>query len=138
MKRLVILSLLLLVATGSAQERPRYTEEQLKKLRELVNTTRETATELQGKLERHQRALAQLYDDYEFDEAKARRLQNAIVDLQRQLLENHLRMQTELRGIVDKDQFQVLKLRIKGAVQPQPKTTPNPQSNTDNKQPEKR
>lgn len=110
-------ALLLVNQTDRPQPAP-LNEEQLTRLRELIRTTQEAAAALQTRLDELERSLAGVYAEYELDERKAGRLQAAIVDLQRQKLANHHKMQTELRTIVGKERFDVLKQRLRLIVQP--------------------
>lgn len=130
MRMFLVLSLLLIVsAAATSDDRPApppYTEEQLKQLRELVRTTREEGARLQGQLEERQRDLAELYNQYELNERAAQQLQLEIVDLQRQLLANHHKMQKELRAIVSKERFTVLSQRLNRAMAPKEKPPERP------------
>jgi uncharacterized protein YhaN len=113
MGALSVLTAVLLVGQPADKELPPLSEEQVAKLRKLVRVTQEAAAMLQAQLDEAERALAAVYAEYELDERKAVRLQNAIVDLQRQKLANYHKMQTELRTIVGRERFDVLKQRLK-------------------------
>lgn len=120
-------TLLVLAQNADKPAPPPITEEQAMKLRELVRTTQSKAAELQAQLDERQRELAALYAEYELKERQARRLQLEIVDLQQQMLANYHNMQTELRKIVGKERFEVLRQRLNrivppaGAKEPEPK-----------------
>lgn len=61
--------------------------------------------ELSETLRARRQALETLYKDYDLDTGKARSLNNQINDTQKAMLEQHLRLQTELRKILTEDQF---------------------------------
>lgn len=96
-------------------------EDQVKQLRELMQTTQTTASTLQGQLEVKQRELAKVYAQYELNQRQALRLQSEIVELQKQLLANHHKLQVELRSIVGQERFEMLRLRILSSLTPKPK-----------------
>ena len=70
--------------------------------------------------------MAALYADYDLNERQAQRLQLEIVDLQRQMLANYHGMQTELRKIVGKERFEVLRQRLNRVVPPAGVKEPEP------------
>jgi chromosome segregation ATPase len=117
-----MIPLLLLSATLLGQaEKPSpspLTEEQVSRLRELVRATSETAKRLQAQLDEKQQQLARVYAQFELNERLATRLESEIVELQRQLLANHHKMQVELRTIVEKERFEVLRQRLSRALAP--------------------
>lgn len=92
--------------------------EQSRRVRELARSVQDRATLLQAKLEERQRELAELYNEFELDEPRCQALQADIVELQRELLANHHRMQVELRAIVDQERFLVLRQRLKYILSP--------------------
>lgn len=86
--------------------------------RELVQRTQDQSTLLQARLGQRQRQLSAVYTRFDLDDAEARRLQEEIVELQRQLLANHHRLQVELRSLVSRDHFETLRLRVERMVSP--------------------
>jgi len=119
MKLLPFVALLLVQA-----ERPTpapLNEEQVKQLRALMYATQTTATTLQGQLDEKQRELAKVYAQYELNQRQALRLQTEIMELQKQLLANHHKLQVELRSIVGEERFEMLRLRILSSLTPKPK-----------------
>jgi hypothetical protein len=106
----------------TAEETPpvKLLQEQTVRVRQLVGAVQAEATLLQAKLDERQRELAELYTQYELDEPRAQKLQSEIVELQRALLANHHRMQVELRVIVDRERFLVLRQRLRYILAPTP------------------
>lgn len=96
-------------------------EDQVKQLRELMQTTHSTAATLQTQLEEKQRELAKVYSQYELNQRQALRLQGEIMEVQKQLLANHHKLQIELRSIVGQERFDLLRLRILNSLTPKPK-----------------
>jgi predicted NACHT family NTPase len=96
-------------------------EEQVKQLRALMYTTQTTAATLQGQLDEKQRELAKVYAQYELNQRQALRLQSEIMELQKQLLANHHKLQVELRSIVGQERFEMLRLRVLNSLTPKPK-----------------
>jgi Spy/CpxP family protein refolding chaperone len=88
------------------------TEQQLQKIRPVIRGTQAETARAQTRLGECQRELAALYAHYELDEAAARKLQDEIVELQRQLLTAHHRMQKALRAVVTAEQFERLRRRL--------------------------
>lgn len=117
---------LLVLGQGDKPAPPPLTDEQVTKLRELVRSTQSKAAELQSQLDERQRELAALYAEYELKGRQAQRLQLEIVDLQRQMLANYHHMQTELRQIVGKERFEVLRQRLSRVVSPTGVKEPEP------------
>jgi G3E family GTPase len=122
----VNLALVFLVAAAAPSQTPApkdraispLSAEQIAQVRELVRSTQSQAAILQTRLDERQRQLARVYAEYEFDDRKAQDLQKEVVDLQRQLLANHHRMQVELRSIVPKQRFEMLRRRLEQIVSP--------------------
>jgi len=109
----------LLLVQPPEKTMPPLSEEQATQLRALVRSTQENAAALQGQLDDKQRALAGLFAEYELKERQARKLEEEIIDLQRLLLANHHKMQVELRTIVGKERFDILRQRV-GRILPAP------------------
>ena len=113
-----------------AQERPApapLTEQQLQRIRPIIQGTQAETARLQTRLIECQRELAALYAHYELDEAAARKLHDEIVELQRQLLSAHHRMQKALRATVDAGQFERLRRRLENAAAPAAKPEAKPE-----------
>src|SRR5262249_29698837 len=89
------LFLLLAAAADPVPEPPPLTEDQRARISKLANDTKQEADRLKGLLDQNQRALAGVYDQYELDEAKATKLEAEILDVQKQMLANHRKMQVE-------------------------------------------
>jgi len=88
------------------------TDQQLQKIRPVIRGAQAETARRQNRLGECQRELAVLYARYDLDEAAARKLQDEIVELQRQLLTAHHRMQKALRASVDAAQFERLRRRL--------------------------
>lgn len=109
-----------------AQDQPApapLTEPQLQRIRPIVQGTQAETARAQARLAECQRELAGLYARYELDEAAARKLQDEIVDLQRQLLTAHHRMQKALRATVNAEQFERLRRRLEQAAAADPEAS---------------
>ncbi len=128
-----------LFTTLGQEETPRLNlrADQTRRVRDLARSVLDRATLLQAKLEERQRELAALYNEFELDEQRCETLQLEIVELQRELLANHHRMQVELRAIVDRERFLVLRQRLRYIVSPPtqspsapPVDTPQPSSDS--------
>ena len=102
---------------------PPLTEQQLQRIRPVVQGTQAETARAQARLAECQRELAGIYARYELDEAAARQLQNEIVDLQRQLLTSHHRMQKALRATVNAEQFERLRRRLEQAAAAAPEAS---------------
>ncbi|GIW81663.1 MAG: hypothetical protein KatS3mg105_3470 [Gemmatales bacterium] len=94
---------------------PPLSEDQVARLRRLVQTTQQNVRKIQTQLDDLESRLAQVYGQYDLDEQHAQELIGRIVDLQRQKLENYQRMHIELRKIVGKERFEILKERLRRA-----------------------
>jgi hypothetical protein len=105
------LFVLLVAAADPVPEPPPFTEDQRARISKLANDTKQEADRLKGLLDKQQRELAAVYDEYELDEAKATKLEDEVLDLQKQMLANHRKMQVELRTLVGKERFQLLRRR---------------------------
>jgi len=107
---------ILLSADADPPSPPPLSQEQLVRVRGLVQEVQAQATLLQARLDQRQRELADVYTVYELDEPRAQKLQAEIVELQRRLLANHHRMQAELRAIVSRERFEFLRKRLANVV----------------------
>ena len=121
MMTLSLLAGMLLAAQNDKPQMPPLNQEQLVRLKELIRTTSTTTATLQTQLEEKQRLLARVYAQYELQERLANKLEQDIVELQKQMLANYHKMQVELRTIVEKERFEVLRQRLERAVVPPPK-----------------
>jgi hypothetical protein len=97
---------------------PPLTQEQSARIQQLVRSTQEESTRLKDRLEKCERELARQYTEYQLDAAAVDQLEKDILDLQRQTLANHRKMQVELRAIVDKERFQTLRQRLERILGP--------------------
>jgi len=79
--------------------------QQKERLDSLSSRVRSTNRELGRRLEGRRRELNLLYDRYEMDEPRARRLRQEIHEVQGELLELHHSFQLELRKILTIEQF---------------------------------
>jgi hypothetical protein len=91
---------------------PPLTVEQRERIGKLAAETQREAARLKDQLEKRQSDLTRLYAQYELDENAANAVEADILDLQKQLLSNYRKMQMELRALVGKDRFTVLKKRL--------------------------
>ncbi len=117
----------LMVAAEDSAPPPTLTSTQLARVRELVRMTQDQSSLLQARLSERQRALARLYAQFELDGRAAQELQDEIIELQRQLLANHHQMQVEVRKVVGKERFEILRRRLERVLTPsgtRPTTTP--------------
>jgi septal ring factor EnvC (AmiA/AmiB activator) len=93
-------------------------EKQLQRIRPAIHRTQAETARLQTRLAHCQSELAALYAHYDLDEPAAHKIQDEIVDLQRQLLTSHHRLQKALRETVDAGQFERLRRRLEQAAPP--------------------
>ena len=100
---------------------PPLTEAQLGRIRPVIQRTQAETARLQTRLGECQRELTALYARYDLDESAARQLQEEVVDLQRQLLTAHHRMQKALRAAVNAAQFDRLRRRLEQAIASDPR-----------------
>ncbi len=122
------MSALLLCSTLMFADEPQVkpaplTSAQYSQLRLLIQRTQERDRELKTALSQRQRELTLVYSQFEFSVDHAERLQSDIIELQRQLLANYHNLQTELRRIVGRERFEILKRRIDNALASDAKNT---------------
>jgi septal ring factor EnvC (AmiA/AmiB activator) len=96
------------------------TDQQLQRMRPIIQATQTETARTQARLAECQRELVTLYARYDLDEAAARKLQDEIVELQRRLLTSHHRMQKALRATVSQEQFERLRRRLELSSAPSP------------------
>ena len=108
----------LAVATQDSAPPPPLTSTQLARVRELVSKNQNKSALQQARLSACQSALAWVYARFELDEKEAQKLQIEIVELQRQLLANHHQMQVEVRKVVGKERFEMLRRRLERVLTP--------------------
>ena len=115
-----IWSLLMPLAFAAAPDNPPtpLSDDQRTNIQRLVRTTQEESARLKDLLDKRQQELARLYTHYDLDTAAVDRLEKDILEVQRQTLANYRTMQVELRKIVGKDRFQVLRQRLERIVGP--------------------
>lgn len=112
MFRAIAVIVLLGLATSIQAEPPPLTEDQRAKIGKLANETKQEADRLKTLLDQRQRELADVYAQYKLDETKATKFETEILDIQRQMLANHRKMQVELRTLVGEERFNLLRKRI--------------------------
>src|SRR5262245_11528713 len=100
-----------LLLTGPQDKAP-LTDAQRERLTKLVHTTQKENEDLKAKLEQRQRELARHYAEFDLNEKAVTKLQAEVIDLQRKLLDNYHRLQVELRMIVGRERFVVLRQRL--------------------------
>ena len=98
-------------------EPPPLTQEQRDRISKLATETQQESIRLKALLEKHQRELTRLYGEYELDAKEAKKIEADILDLQKQLLDNYHKMQVELRTLVGKERFLILKKRLDNLLQ---------------------
>ena len=108
----MILCASLVLATTTRAEPPPLTEEQRLQIAKLANETKQDADRLKALLDRKQRELADVYALYKLDEEKATKLEAEILNVQKQMLANHRKMQIELRTLVGEERFNLLRTRL--------------------------
>src|SRR5262245_56373938 len=119
------------ISAKSSAEPPPLTEEQRDKVSRLARETQQEAAHLKALLERRQQELAAAYAEYELDEQRVSKLEAEVLEAQKQMLANYRRMQTELRTVVGKERFAVLRKRIDHMLQTPPDSSarrPEPSS----------
>ncbi len=107
----------ILIVAGQPEDRPRLTQTQVTRLQQVVRRTQSRNTSLRAGLGDRQRQLVAAYSKFELDETRISQLHKEVIDLQRDLLNNYRDLQTELRGIVGKQQFSHFKKRIDGILE---------------------
>lgn len=108
----LLLFAVLALGPSDKPEPPPLTEEQTRRIKKLVEETQAESARLKALLEQRQKELARHYAEYELDEKAVQKLEAEILDAQRQTLANYHKMQVELRTIVGKERFLMLKQRI--------------------------
>jgi len=121
MLRTISLLALLSWATIAVAEPPPLTDEQRARISKLANETKQESDRLKALLDLRQRELAEVYAQYKLDEEKATRLETDVLDLQRQMLTNHHKMQVELRMLVGEERFNQLRRRLDNMLKTPPK-----------------
>jgi hypothetical protein len=106
-----ILLALLALPQGEKQPPP-LTEAQRTRIAKLANDTQKETARLRALLEARQKELAAVYGEYELDEKRAARLEAEIIDLQKKMLAAYRKMQIELRTLIGKERFVILKRRL--------------------------
>jgi hypothetical protein len=118
MTTLVVLMALLAVDQREL-DRPPLAEPQIAQIRKLVQATKENEAKLKRLLNVRQQELIAEYAEFEVDEKRILRLQQEIVDLQRQLLVNYHRFQLGLRQATGPEHFNSIKARVDQYVRPE-------------------
>ena len=124
-----VLAALLAVSQDKPPDPPPLTEVQRMRLAQLAHNAQREAARLKALLEERQQELSQVYAEYDLDLPRATQLEAEILDLQRQMLDNYRKMQVELRAVVGKERFLILKKRIDNLLRSPPaKDQPPPRS----------
>lgn len=113
--------LLCVFTAGVRGEAPPLTEAQRTSIAKLANSTKKEADRLKNLLDTRQEELAVLYAKYKLDEDKAKKLEDDVIALQRELLTNYRKMQVELRALVGEERFVFLRQRIDNMLKAQKK-----------------
>ena len=121
MLRVVGLIALLLSAPAVAADPPPLTDEQKARISKLANETKQESDRLKALLDLRQRELAEVYAKYKLDEDQVTKLEAEVLDLQRQMLANHRKMQVELRTLVGEERFNLLRRRLDNMLKTPPK-----------------
>jgi hypothetical protein len=120
----VLLLAVLGLEPGQPPGPPPLTAEQRAKVASLAAETQKESARLKAALEDRQRELTRVYGEYALDEKKATEIEAEILDLQRQMLANYRKMQVELRTLVGKERFMILRKRLDNALQVPPGRPP--------------
>src|SRR5262249_18737649 len=96
---------------------PPLTEAQRTRIARLANDTQKETARLRALLEARQKELARVYGEYELDEKRAAKLEAEILDLQRQMLASYRKLQIDLRTLIGKERFVILKKRLDNRLQ---------------------
>jgi hypothetical protein len=124
MARALCLVAVLALAQAGKPSPPPLTQEQRTRIGKLAKDTQQEAVRLKGLLEERQKELARVYGEYELDEKRATALEAEILDLQRQMLANYRKMQVELRTLIGKERFTILKQRLDRFLEPPARKAP--------------
>ena len=108
----IIFGVLLVLSTTTHADPPPLTDDQRVRIGKLANETKQEADRLKAILDRRQQELADVYAAYKLDEDKASKLEAEILDVQKQMLANHRKMQVELRTLVGEERFNLLRTRL--------------------------
>jgi hypothetical protein len=121
MVRTTVLLALLLSPAAIRADPPPLTEDQKARISRLANETKQEADRLKSLLDQRQVELANLYAQYKLDEDKASKVENEILDLQRQMLADYRKMHLELRTLVGEERFNLLRRRLDNMLKTPPK-----------------
>ena len=121
MLRVICLGALLSSVAIAKAEPPPLTDEQKARISKLANETKQEADRLKAQLDLRQRELAEVYAHYILDVEKVTKLEAEVLDLQRQMLKNHRKMQVELRTLVVEERFNQLRRRLDNMLKTPPK-----------------
>jgi hypothetical protein len=124
--RAALLIFFFCTVTFARADPPPLTEEQRLRIAKLANDTKQEADRLKALLDRRQQELANVYAVYKLDEDRAAKLEADILDIQKQMLANHRKMQVELRTLVGEERFNLLRRRLDNMLKTPPKTADAP------------
>jgi hypothetical protein len=117
---LCVLAACLMSEPIRAEPKP-LTDEQKTKISKVANETKQEADRLKALLDSKQQDLASVYTLYKLDEERATKLETEILDLQREMLANHRKMQVEIRALVGEETFVQLRKRLELMLKSPPK-----------------
>src|SRR2546422_10649581 len=100
-----VLAVLLASAQDQPPNSPPLTEEQRARLSRVANGAQQDAARFKSLLKDREQELAQVYALYDLDEQRATKLEAEILELQRQMLDSHRKLQVDLRAVVGKERF---------------------------------
>lgn len=93
---------------------PGLSADQSRKIRELRNESASRLAALGQELRNYRKALEDQYRSYQMDTTAVKKLNRQINDVQRRMLEEHTRVEQEMREILNSSQFRWLKERMPG------------------------
>ena len=93
---------------------PGLSADQTRKIRELSNESASRLAALGQELRNYRKSLETQYRSYQMDMSVVKKLNRQINDVQRRMLEEHSRVEQEMREILNINQFRWLKDRMPG------------------------
>jgi hypothetical protein len=101
----------LLGADQRVADPPSLAQPQIAQIRKLIQATKSHDAKINSQLVERQQELIAAYAEFELNEKRIERLQEEVVDLQRQLLANYHRLQMGLRKATGPERFKTVKSR---------------------------
>jgi len=111
-------SLLATVLLDDKPQPPPLTEKQRTEIQALVRAIQSEMTAIRSRLEQAQKELARHYAEFDLDVAAVDKLEADIIDLQKRQLASYRKLHVELRKIVGRERFAVLRQRIDNVLNP--------------------